>query len=193
MDFGDLSDKQLIERYFKEDEAAFEVLVKRYLPLVYGFSRRFTGDPEKAADIAQETFVKAWRSLKKFDTAKSFKTWLFAIAKNTALDWLRRRTDIPFSVYEREDAETSFIESIADNAEPLEVLLARKYAAESARRAAGSLPKYYAEVLLLRDDEALTFREISELLRTPLNTVKSRYRRALLLLREQLQEGASRD
>ncbi len=191
MNLAYFSDEELVADYLKGDEAALEILVKRYLPAIYGFSRRYVGDREKAADIAQETFVKVWRNLKKFDTNRAFKPWIFAIAKNTALDWLKRREDVPFSSFDIEEtkeidslgADFSFPKGLADSID-------RKRFVEKTKIALQKLPKNYHAVFEMRNQDQLTFKEIAAILKEPLNTVKSRYRRAVQAIRRQLSEQA---
>src|SRR6266576_2291365 len=92
------SDEELIADYLRGDEAAFGVSTGRHLSGVYSFALRLVGDSAAAEDIAQETFVKAWRSLKKYDSKTSrFKTWVLRIARNTAIDFLRKKKNIPIS------------------------------------------------------------------------------------------------
>jgi ABC-type antimicrobial peptide transport system permease subunit len=80
----DATDADLILAACDGDDTAFNELVQRHVQSVYTFCLRYTGSKEDAQDAAQEAFVKAWRNLKKFDTKKSFRTWLFTIAKNSA-------------------------------------------------------------------------------------------------------------
>ncbi len=180
------TDEQLITQYLAGNEPAFAVLVERYLPLVYGFSRQYSGDKDKAADIAQETFIKVWRNIKKFDKKKSFRPWLFAITKNTALDWLKRKNEIPFSSFASEDGEENFIENIADPALSPAVLAENKMFAEKIENHFTELLTQYHSVVSMHVSDGLTFKEISKLVKAPLNTVKSQYRRALLLLKKQI-------
>src|SRR3989338_5537868 len=102
------TDEQLVKSYLKGDEKALEELVRRYLPVIYNFSRKYTGDPDNASDIAQEVFVKVWKNLKKFDTSKNFKAWLFTVAKHTALDWLKKKNALPFSLLKEADEDGDF-------------------------------------------------------------------------------------
>ncbi len=90
-----VTDEQLVADYLGGSEAAIELLMKRYLPLMYALGRRYTGNPDHAADIAQETFLRAWRNLRTFDRSKKLKPWIFTIGKHTALNWLKRREDLP--------------------------------------------------------------------------------------------------
>lgn len=178
-----ITDERLVAQYLAGDESAFATLVERYLPLVYGLSRKYCGDPDKAADIAQETFIKTWHNLKKFDIKKSFRSWLFVIAKNTALDWLKRKNEIPFSSFANKNGSESFIESIADPALSPAVVAENKIFAEKINNHVTELPVKYRSVVSMRVDDDLTFKEISKKLQKPLNTVKSHYRRALRLLK----------
>ena len=177
------SDEQLIGQYLKGEETAFDELVARYLPLVYSFSRHYTGSEKNAADITQETFIKTWKNLKKFDRSKTFKPWLFTIARNTALDWLRKKDEIPFSALENEDGE-SIIDSVADPRPSAEYALGTKNEVLALQAAAKELPENYQAVLALKGQD-FTFREIAERTKTPLNTIKSRYLRAIAILKKQ--------
>ncbi|MCX6813734.1 MAG: sigma-70 family RNA polymerase sigma factor [Candidatus Azambacteria bacterium] len=103
------TDEQLVKNYFKGDEKSLEELIRRYLPLIYNFSRRYAGDPDNAADITQEVFVKVWKNLKKFNTSKNFRVWLFTIAKNTALDWLKKKNALPFSLLKEYQKDEEFL------------------------------------------------------------------------------------
>ncbi|MEI6553527.1 MAG: sigma-70 family RNA polymerase sigma factor, partial [bacterium] len=97
------TDLQLIEEslssanYLSEGRTSFNILVERYAPSVYLFIFKLVGNKEDSEDIVQETFIKAWQKLAKFDTDLSFKTWLFSIAKNSAVDKLRKKKSIAFS------------------------------------------------------------------------------------------------
>ena len=92
----DSTDEKLIEGSSEGDNAAFEKLLKRYLKSVYNFIYRLASDREVAEDLTQETFVKVWKNLRRFDQTKSFKVWIFTIAKNTAYDFLKKKKTIPF-------------------------------------------------------------------------------------------------
>jgi len=171
------TDEQLAKKYIKGDEKALEELVRRYLPMVYGFSRRYSGDTDNASDISQEVFVKVWKNLRWFDLKRgSFRTWLFAIAKNTALDWFKKRKDFSLSSFAEDIADTKQA-SMADE-------FHRKSLLNNLQLAIEKLPSKYGSVINLYHTEGLNFRQIANLLKEPLNTVKSRYRRGLIFLRE---------
>lgn len=181
-------DQILIENYFNGDQEAFETLMQSYLKPIYNFAYRYTGDAAGAEDIAQEVFVKVWRNLKKFDRTKSFKTWIFVIAKNTALDFLKKKKAVPFSAFNNEEGENIIIETLADPAPLPPELFARKELAQMLERAMSLLAPKYREVLLLRYFEHFTFQEIADVLHEPLDTVKSRCRRACIMLKKTVEQ-----
>jgi len=174
------SDSQLVVDYLKGDEKSLEVLIKRYLKPIFSFVFRFTGNIHDAEDITQEVFVKVWWNLKKFDRQKSFKTWVFSIAKNTAIDFLKKRRTQVFSETE--------IETVVDPTPLPQELLEKAEAGELLKSALNKLELKYRMVLLLYYNDHFNFREIAEILDEPLNTIKSRHRRALLMLRKLLEK-----
>lgn len=179
----DRSDEMLTAAANRGEESAFKELVARHLGGVYSFALRYVGSMEAAEDIAQESFVKAWRSLKKFDPAKaSFKTWLMRIVRNTSVDYLRKRTHVPLSYFDTESGNI-LEETVPDDAPLADELLAQKIDAKTVTKAIDRLSPPHREVMLLHYQSGLTFEEIGRVLDTPPNTVKSRHRRALHQLR----------
>jgi len=180
------SDQKLIANYLAGDEKSLEVLINRYLKPIYSFVYRYVGNGEVAEDVTQEVFVKVWRNLKKFDQNKSFKTWIFHIAKNTSFDFLKKKKAIPFSEFENEEGENKLIETLVDPTPLPSKLLERAGIEEMLNAAVNQLAPKYRTVLFLRYNDYFTFREIAEVFGEPLNTVKSRYRRALIILKRLL-------
>jgi len=177
-----LTDEQLVRKYLKNSEGKeLEELVRRYLPLIFGYVKRYTGNEDDASDIAQEVFVKVWKNLNNFDQSKLFRTWIFTIAKRTAIDELRKQKAIPFSALREE----GFEDLIADEAPSV---LDQIYIQQSRELsiALAKLPTSYNSVINLHANGGLNFREIAAKLNEPLNTVKSRYRRGIALLKELL-------
>lgn len=179
-------DRQLITAARAGDEGALAELVRRYLPLIYRFAYRITGNAQDAQDVAQVTFVKAWRNLRRYRTDASFKAWLFAIARNTAFDLLRKRRDVAFTDFEDAEGENPLVNSLADPGPLPDELVARAQEAGVLEGVVQQLPLAQRTVLLLRYHEQLTFEEIGTVLNQPLNTVKSHHRRALIALRKLL-------
>ncbi len=182
------SDQQLIAAYFQGNEKSLEVLIKQYLKPIYSFVFRYVGNFQDAEDITQEVFVKVWRNLKKFDQNRSFKTWIFSIAKNASIDWLRKKKTVPFSSFENEEGKNKLIETLADPAPLPSELLERADIAQILTSAMEKLSPKYRMILFLHCNDHFTFREIAEVLEESIDTVKSRYRRALIILKKLLSE-----
>jgi len=191
----EISDQKLISLYLAGDEKSLEILFNCYLKMIYSFIYRYVGDQEAAEDVAQEVFVKVWKNLKKFNPRKNrfanfklrrqknFKTWLFKIAKNASIDFLRKKKIIPFSSFDNEDGN-ALTDTLADPAPLPDALLERQDLANLLTRALAKISFKYRAVLLLRYNNHFTFREIAESLDEPLNTIKSRHRRALIILKK---------
>jgi RNA polymerase sigma-70 factor (ECF subfamily) len=194
-------DQNLILEYFKGDEKSLEILIQKYLKPIYGFIYRYVGGAKEAEDITQEVFVRVWRNLKKpapyriysgagFNPKKgSFKTWIFSIAKNAAIDSLRKKKALPFSEFDDDEGGNVLVETIVDPSPlPLEIL-ERKDLTQLLEAAMQKLPMKYRMVLALRYNDHFTFQEIAETLAEPPDTVKSRHRRALILLKKIIGES----
>lgn len=181
-----LSESQLIEAYRHGEANAFDALVKRHIGPIYRYLFRITQDQHSAEDLAQETFIKAWKNLSRFDIKRPFNVWLFTIARNTAFDYLKKKKALTFSDLEGQEGEDTFAESIKDE-RPLSLeVLENKERAADLDAALAQLPPNTRSVVLLHNTENMTFQEIAEAMNEPLNTVKSRYRRALESLRKLL-------
>jgi len=178
-------DRKLIKDYLEGDEEAFDFLVKKYTNAIYNYIFRFCFNQEEAKDLTQETFVKAWKNVKKFKTDGNFKAWLFSIAHNTAIDWLRKKKSYSFSQIDLND-DGKFEQSIAD-LEPLpDEIFSKKELAEEIEKALNLLEPDDRTIILWHHFEDFSFDEIGQMLGKPLNTVKSRYRRALQIVRQHL-------
>lgn len=180
----ELTDQQLIKKYFQGEVKSLDLLVKKYLKTVYNFVFCYVKNEAEAEDLTQETFVKVWLNFKKFDQARSFKNWLLTIAQNSALDYLKKKKALPFSQFERENGNNPLIEGLVDEAPLISQLLQNR---DKFDWLAGSLPKLSEksrQIINLHHDKELTFREIADQLDEPIDTVKSRYRRALIDLRD---------
>lgn len=160
----------MISKYLAGDEKSLEILIEQYLKPIYSFVYRYTGSASDAENITQDVFVRVWKNLKKFDQNKKFKTWIFSIAKNAAIDWLRKKKTIPLS--------DDDMEKIPDSAPFVPEL--------SLAPILEKIPSEYRMVLFLRYNDHFTFKEIAESLGQPLNTVKSRHRRAIAMLKKTL-------
>jgi len=208
----DRFDAQLIKDHFKGDKKSLEILIRRYLKPIYSFVYRYTGDANEAEDITQEVFVRVWQNLKKFsprknrscgenlgnEQEKSAKTWIFSIAKNASIDFLRKsrsasggKKSVPFSEFENETGGNALLDTLADPAPLASELFERTDAGYMLASVLEKLSPKYRMVLFLRYNDHFTFREIAESLGEPLHTIKSRHRRALILLRKLLAESSA--
>ena len=181
------NDEQLISAYLEGDEKALGFLVERYLKDVYNFAFKLTGDLQAAEDISQDSFIKAWKHVRKYRQGSNFQSWLFTITRNTAIDWLRQKKEIVFSSFENEQGENILVETLADKQPLPDELIAQAEDAKFVQALLTQLDPRYREVLTLKYTSDLTFEQIGEILRRPLHTVKSQHRRALIALRRLLQ------
>jgi RNA polymerase sigma-70 factor (ECF subfamily) len=185
---GSENDEEIIALYKNSEEEAFKSLISRYISSLYNFTVRLT-DQNNAPDIVQETFIKVWKNLHKFDSSKaSFKTWIFTIAKNTTTDFLRGKKSLLFSDidHKTDEKNDSFSENIPDeNLLPDEVLQ-KLQDSDLLNKLLNKLSIEHKTILILHYQEDLTFDEIGKILNKPLNTVKSQHRRAIIVLRKML-------
>ncbi len=181
------TDEQLILNYLEGDENALNTLVDRYLTDAYNFAFQLTHDSQATEDVVQESFIKAWKNIRGWKRGSSFKTWLFAITRNTAIDWLRSRKDLILSTFENEAGKNILTETLADeNPSPFE-LITRAEDAFFVKNLLEELDPLYRDVINLRYSSNLTFKEIGEILKRPLYTIKSQHRRAIIALRRSLE------
>jgi len=183
-------DAQLVAAFIKGDGDAFAALVDRHMPMVYKFTYRYVGNADAANDIVQDVFIKVWKNIKKFDRTKNFKTWLLTIAKNTALDALKKKKAVLFSKIEEGDADLdTFLAPFVETPDLPDEVLQRKETKADLEHVLAELSPSYRSVLLLRYTEHLKFREIADALQEPIDTIKSKHRRALIQLRKLLAEA----
>lgn len=156
----------------------FEQLVTAYEKNVYNLALRMVGDPDDAADITQETFIKAYRAIGSFRGDSKFSSWLYRIASNVCLDFLRsrsRRAQVPLS-FENEDAEGEI--ELPDMSQNPEEVLMKKLSMEAVRRGMEKLPPKQRQILVLRELCGLSYAELAQTLSVEEGTVKSRIFRA---------------
>ena len=180
------TDEEIIVQYKNGDKEVFKNLINRYSSTLFNFSAHLV-DKNNAPDIVQEIFIKVWKNLHKFDISKSsFKTWLFVIAKNTIVDFLRKKKNLNFSDLENTGDDYSFSETIVDENLLPDEALQKFQNSEFLNKLLDQLSFQYKTVLLLHYQEEMTFDEISRVLKKPLNTVKSYHHRAIIELRKMI-------
>lgn len=180
------TDEQLVAEYLRGNEQALRLLIERYLRPIYNFVYRYTGESSNAEEITQDVFVSVWKNINRFDLNKKFKTWIFTIARNTSLNWLKKKKPINFSRFEDNNGDNIFLESTADPLPLPDELFEHVDLSQKLSKAMDNLSPDYRAVLMLHYSNSMTFQEIAESLGESINTVKSRHRRALIQLRQLL-------
>ena len=190
-------ENEIIRSVLRGNVNDFEKLVTAYEKNVYSLALRMVGDPEDAADMTQETFIKAYRSLSSFRGDSKFSSWLYRIASNVCLDFLRSRSRHPqvsLSTVDEDDRATFELPDMRQN--PEEQLM-KKLGMEAVRRGLEQLPEQQRQILVLRELGGLSYAELAQTLGLEEGTVKSRIFRArkrlcaLLLCDGNISDGAA--
>ncbi len=173
-------DLQLVERVREGDKRAFGLLVEKYRRRVIRLLSRMVRNPEDLEDIAQETFIKAYRALPQFRGDAAFYTWLYRIAVNTAKNHLvargkAMRTVSDHAVYDDDEPDERLVAQ--DNNTPESELLSKQVAI-AVNEAVDALPEELRQAITLREMEGLSYEEIAETMDCPIGTVRSRIFRA---------------
>jgi len=178
-------DKALVTRLRAGDEAAFREVVEAHRDRILTVITRVVGSGADAEDLAQETFLKAFGAIDRFDGRSALFTWLYRIAVNTARDWndhRRRRPAVPL-----EGEHGPVVDPVAPDGSPQDAAMRREERA-AVRRALARLPEPFRTTLVLREMEGLPYEEIAETLGISIGTVESRIFRARGKLRALLEE-----
>jgi RNA polymerase sigma-70 factor (ECF subfamily) len=183
----ELSHEELVALYLSGNEPAFADLTARTIDQVYAFAVRYVGDSVLAEDIVQETYVKVWKNLRRYnpDTSK-FTTWLMRIARNTAVDTLRKKKHVPMSAFDTPDGTNTLLATTAATDTQAEEALIAQETSAAVQHAVQQLPYAQREVLTMHYTNHMTFDEIAQATGELPNTVKSRHFRALQALRKLL-------
>lgn len=183
------SDYTLIKRAQQKDTRAFQILVERYIHAVLRFVTSLVQNREDAEDIVQDTFFSVWKHLSSFDTTRSFKPWLFTIAKNQAFNWLSKKKPTLFSEFISYGDDTNIIiDTLTEEVVPPSIQFDNALNKERIQRALHTLSPIQQIVITLHYMEELTFEEIASIFNESVHTVKSRSRRALIHLKKLLSE-----
>lgn len=172
-------DQELVERVQKGDKHAFDLLVRKYQHKIIKLISRYVRDQSEVFDVAQETFVKAYRALGQFRGDSAFYTWLYRIAINTAKNYLvsqgRRPPDTDIDAEEAEQFEGE--SNLKESASP-ERLALRDELERTIYTAIEELPEDLRSAITLRELEGLSYEEIAQAMSCPIGTVRSRIFRA---------------
>ena len=180
---GPDTDAVLVERVRLGDVKAFEMLVVKYQRRIERLIGRMVRDVDLVPDIAQETFIRAYRAIPQFRGDSAFYTWLYRIAVNTAKKALMELKRDPLVSESRgagrdEDEEPSRAENELTDGETPDAVLASKQIAAAVNFAVEALSEELRQAITLREIEGLSYEEIAELMNCPIGTVRSRIFRA---------------
>ena len=185
------ADALLIERVKRGDQKAFELLVIKYQRKIERLIGRMVRDVDLVQDIAQETFIRAYRALPQFRGDSAFYTWLYRIAVNTAKKTLVELKRDPLVTESArggsdDDDETSRVENELSEGETPEAVLASKEIAATVSAANEALSEDLRQAITLREIEGLSYEEIAEVMNCPIGTVRSRIFRAREAIAERM-------
>ncbi|MBI3948936.1 MAG: sigma-70 family RNA polymerase sigma factor [Acidobacteria bacterium] len=172
-----LTDEQIVQRTLEGEIEAFSILVRRWEKKVYGLAYRMLGQYEDARDASQEIFLTVYRNLSKFRGDAKFSSWLYRIALNCCHNRLRERTMVTVPLEETE---------LVVAEETIQGDLERKERVDRVRKALGALPYEMRQIIIMKEYEGLTFKEIAEILNIPVSTAKTRLYTGLDQLRQRL-------
>ena len=181
------SDQALVERVQRGDRRAFDLLVLRYQQRIVKLIMRYVHDPAEAQDVAQETFIKAYRALPRFRGESAFFTWLYRIAINTAKNYLvtLQRRPVSFDP-DLQDPENYEISSRLKDEESPEGIALQQELGRTVVAAIASLPQELRSAIMLREIDGLSYEEIAQAMDCPVGTVRSRIFRARAAIDESI-------
>ncbi len=174
----------LIKKARRGDGRAFSMLIENHERFVFNVVYRITGNAEDARDVSQEAFIKAFKNFESYDESSAFSTWLYRIAVNTAIDYIRKR---------KKENSISFEDYIVDEKNQkgdsgIEEKVISKEGVKNIISAVNMLDDEFKTVIVLRDMEGMDYKEISDITGLPLGTVKSRLSRGRGKLRQMIEK-----
>jgi len=183
-----MSDEELVARSRGGDLDSFNQLVLRWERPIYALAYRVIGREEDARDVAQETFLRAFRALSGFKGQAKFSSWLYRITLNLCRDWIRRERRTPIA-QAPEGIDLVELAGEAVDTVSVDELVSRKELSRAVAKAMALLPDEQRTAIILKEYHGLTFQEIADLLDCPLSTVKTRLYQGLTVLRRTLQQA----
>jgi RNA polymerase sigma-70 factor, ECF subfamily len=187
-DLTGLSDLVLVERVKeRDDDSAFDEIVRRHKNRIYSYICRMTHDAPDAEDLTQEVFIRAYQSISRFRADAAVDTWLYRIATNLVIDRFRREKRAPqqWEPLEEDDDLVGSLPDLDRGSDP-EATAQLGELQRQVRKAVGTLPAKLRGAIVLHDIEGLSYEEVAEALGCPVGTVKSRLFNGRILLRRKL-------
>ena len=185
-------DSRLIHDALNGNQFAYKQLMKKYHDSIYNLIFRIIHDKEQVLDLTQEVFVKAFSSLKNFNEEYAFSTWLYKIATNSSIDYIRKRKLDTFSIDKpiaMDDSDYHF--ELPDTTYQPDKTIIQKQRASMIDEAIQQLPEKYRRVIIMRHTEERDYAEIAKILKLPIGTVKAHIFRARELLNKYLRDRIS--
>ncbi|MFH1502427.1 MAG: sigma-70 family RNA polymerase sigma factor [Candidatus Eisenbacteria bacterium] len=187
-------DREKVKAAQAGDRDAFDFLVEKYKDIVYAVAYRFAHDPDLALDLAQDSFIRAYRGIKSFKGRSSFSTWLYRVTMNTCIDYTRRKArSVDAQTVPEEVAEYVGVEPIVARGprSPDSQALSGELG-EKIQEAIEALPEYHRSVFVLYEIEGMSYKEIAEVVGCSIGTVMSRLHYARKKLQKMLQPYVDR-
>ncbi|RKD33168.1 RNA polymerase sigma factor [Thermohalobacter berrensis] len=179
------NEDRLIAESIKGNIDAFEKLIEKYEKTAYNIALKMLKNHEDAMDISQEALIKVYKSISKFNRKSAFSTWLYRIVVNTCIDFLNKKKKKVFSIDNPITTETGEIKrEIEDNTYTPEVIIDRKETKEIIYDSIDKLDTIYKTVIILRDIQGFSYKEIAQILDCSIGTVKSRISRGRKILKK---------
>lgn len=179
-----INDQTIVERVLKGDVEAYSMLVDKYQDRIYSAVVNYVANREDAIDITQETFVKAYSKLNTFNAGSAFYTWIYRIAVNAAIDFIRKRKSRQADSLDDDKYTQAGFEPVSkDMSTDPERVVVKSEQAHMLRKAISQLSDKLRSALVLHDVEGLSQEEVAQILKVPVGTVKSRVSRARIELR----------
>lgn len=177
------TDSELVKMCLNGDNEAFSELISRYKRLIYSVAYKFSKNEEEVNDMAQEAFIKIYRSLSRYDDQYKFSTWSVKVATNICLDHVRRRKPEAISLQE--------VENFTGSGNSPEEYYLRKEKSQVLKDAIDDLPEIYRVPIVMYHQKGMSYKEIAEYLDKPMSIIKNRIFRARNTLRQNLAGAAS--
>lgn len=187
-EFDALSDNEVIQLVQKKNKKSYREVVRRYEKKLFAYLYRLVGNKEEAEDLLQNVFVKVYRNIESYDTQKKFSSWIYRIAHNEAVNFLKKRSKRHLISIEDVQASKDKLEITDAGKSPIDAWIGKELKKEM-DEALEKLPPKYKEVLMLRYYFDKSYEEMSEILERPINTVGTLLNRAKKKLMEIMKKG----